>query len=55
MDLPQIAINNIVGIQIVHVILNKCSKKEHCGFPERDCCGDAFVSSIAAVSSTEMG
>jgi hypothetical protein len=32
-----------------------CSKEKACGYPERNYCGDAFVSSIAASSSTEMG
>ena len=33
----------------------ECSKEKPCGYPERNCCGDAFDSSIAASSSTEMG
>ena len=33
----------------------ECSKEKPCRYPERNCCGDAFVSSIAESSSTEMG
>ena len=32
-----------------------CSKENPCGYPERNCCADAFDSSIAASASTEMG
>ena len=33
----------------------QCSEENPCGYPERNCCGNAFNSSIPAKSSSEMG